>query len=111
MECACGAKMRNVKTQLSLFDGEIVLNNVDAVYCPDCNEEIMTTEQAAEAQRRLKEALPNFEAFQISKKITRVGNSLTVPLSKELADYMNLKKGQEVRITLKNRHRLVLDVA
>jgi len=111
MECACGAKTRNIKTQLSLCDGEVVINNVDALYCPECNEEIMTTEQAAEAQRKLKETLPSFEAFSISKKIAQLGNSLTIPVSKELADYMNLKKGQEVRITLKNKHRLILDVA
>jgi len=110
-KCVCGAKARKIKTRLELYDGNIIINNVDALYCPECNEELMTTDQITGAEKKLRETLPEFEAFSIRKKITRVGNSLTIPLAKELIDYMNLKKGEEVRITLKNKNRLIVDVA
>ena len=110
-KCVCGAKARKVKARLELFDGDVVLNDVDALYCPDCEEEVLTTGQAADARQRFKESLPGFTAFSIRKKITKVGNSLTIPLAKELADFMNLHKGEEVKITLKNKSRLIIDVA
>jgi len=110
-ECACGAKARSIKTRLELYDGSVIINDVDALYCPECNEELMTSEQVAAAKERVKDMLPAFQAFSLRKKITKVGNSLTIPLAKELAEYMNLKKGEEVKITLKNRNRLIIDVA
>ena len=110
-ECVCGAKARKIKTRLELYDGDVIINGVDALYCPECNEELMTTEQVAEAKEKLKDAIPGFEAFSVRKKITKVGNSLTIPLATEIAEYMNLKKGEDVRITLKNKNRLIVDVA
>jgi YgiT-type zinc finger domain-containing protein len=108
-ECICGAQLRKVKTKLELFGGDIVVNDVDAFYCPQCGEELLTTNQLAAAQDKLHQAFPGFEAYSIRKKIGKVGNSLSVPLSKELTDLMGLKKGGEVRITFKNKHRLVMD--
>jgi YgiT-type zinc finger domain-containing protein len=110
-ECACGGKMRKVKTRLELFGGDIVINDVDAFYCPTCEEELLTTKQVSSAQEKLYRAIPGFETYSIRKRITQVGNSLAVPLSKELADHMGLKKGGEVRITFKNKHRLIVDIA
>jgi len=43
--CICGAKAEKIKTDLELFDGSVVLKEVDAYYCPDCEEEVLTTEQ------------------------------------------------------------------
>jgi len=110
-ECLCGAKMRRTKTRLELFGGDIVINDVDAYYCPKCGEELLTSQQATAAQDRIYKSIPGFETYSIRKKVAKLGNSLSIPLSKELADYMNLRKGGEVRITLKNRHRLIVDVA
>ena len=45
MKCVCGAKAEKIKTELELFDGDIVLKDVDAYYCPECEEEILTTDQ------------------------------------------------------------------
>lgn len=110
-ECVCGAKARKIKTRLELYDGNVIINEVDALYCPECNEELMTTNQVMNAKEKLGEMFPGFQAFNLRKKITKVGNSLTIPLAKELVEYMNLKKGGEVRITLKNKKRLIVDVA
>lgn len=110
-KCLCGANMRKVRTKLELFGGDITINDVEAFLCTKCGEELFTTDQAATAQEKLYKMFPGFDTYSIRKKITKVGNSLTVPLSKELADYMGVKKGDDVRITLKNKHRLIVDVA
>lgn len=108
--CVCGAKVEKIKTDMELFDGDIVLKDVDAYYCPKCKEEILTTDQLSSAREKLTGVLPNFEAFSLRKKITQLGNSLSIPISKELADFMHLRKGEEVRIVVKNRNRLIVDV-
>jgi len=108
--CVCGAKAEKIKTTLELFDGNIVVKNVDALYCPKCKEELLTTEQLTSAQKKYREILPDFEAFNLRKKVAQLGNSLTIPLSKEITDFMHLSKGEDVRITIKNRNRLIIDV-
>jgi len=109
--CACGARAKEITTDLELFGGDVVLRGVKALYCPDCKEELLTSAQAAEASKRYSELLPGFEAFSVKKRVSKIGNSLSVPLPKELADFMSLAKGSEMRISVKNRHRLVMDVA
>lgn len=108
--CVCGTRVEKIKTNMELFDGGIILRDVDAYYCPKCKEEILTTNQLSSAREKLKEILPNFEAFSLRKKITQLGNSLSIPISKELAEFMHLRKGEEVRIVVKNRNRLIVDV-
>lgn len=108
--CACGAQAREITTDLELFDGDVVIRNVKALYCPECKEEVFTSEQAAEAGEKYRRLLPGFEAFSVQKRVSQLGNSLSVPLPKELADFMHISKGSEMRISVKNRHRLVVDV-
>ena len=109
-QCVCGAKAQKTKTRLELFDGDVIINDVDALYCPECEMELLDTDAVADAGEKLRQTVPGFEAFSIRKKITKVGNSLSIPLAKEVTEFMNLEKGGEVRITLKNKHRLIVDV-
>lgn len=110
VDCVCGAKARKIKTRLELYDGDVVIKDVDALYCPECDMELMTSEQVVDAQGRLREIIPGFEAFTVRKKIAQLGNSLTIPLAKEIADYVNAEKGGDVKITVKNKHRLIVDI-
>ena len=53
--CVCGAKAKKIKTRLELYDGNIIINNVDALYCPECNGELMTTDQLTGAETKITE--------------------------------------------------------
>ncbi|MCK4491104.1 MAG: hypothetical protein KAU03_00665 [Candidatus Altiarchaeales archaeon] len=129
MRCVCGAKVDEIKTDVELFDESILkfleefqshkirftnfnvmLKDVDAYYCPKCREEILTTDQLSSTREKLREILPDFEAFSLRKKVTQMGNSLSIPLSKEVAEFMHLRKGEDVKIMVKNRRRLIIDV-
>src|SRR5512135_2262058 len=108
-KCVCGGKLRKIKTRLELFGGDITINGVEAYFCPACGEELFTTDQAADAQERVFKTIPGFEAYRMQKKVAMLGNSLAIPLARELAHYMGLDKGDTVRITIKNRGRLIVD--
>jgi len=53
MKCICGAKAEKIKTELELFDGSVVLKEVDAYYCPECRERILTTDQLSSAREKM----------------------------------------------------------
>lgn len=101
--------MKPIKADMDFYDGTIVVKNVDAYYCEKCKEELFTSEQAATAQQKLKEIYPGFEPYAINKKIAKIGNSLAIPLPKEVADFMHLHKGEKVKIVVKNRKRIIID--
>lgn len=109
-KCTCGAEMKKIRTDMDLYDGSVVVKDVEAYYCEECDEEVFTSKQAEEAQRKLKKIYPGFEPFAVEKKIAKLGNSLSIPVSKEIADFVHLKKGKEVKITVKSRNRLIVDV-
>ena len=110
MKCGCGTQAKNIKTDLDLFDGEVIIKNVDGYYCPKCKEEIFTSDQAEIARGKLKDTLPGFEAFKTRKKVAMIGNSFSIPIPKDVADFVHLKKGEEIRITVKSRNRLIVDI-
>lgn len=110
-KCVCGTTLKKIKTEMELFGGDVMVKNVDAFWCPNCKEELMDSGQISAAKEKVREIAPHFEAFSIRKRIAKVGNSLSVPLSKEIVEFLRLKRGEEVRITIKDRQRLIVDVA
>jgi YgiT-type zinc finger domain-containing protein len=111
MDCICGAKAKRINTRVELYGGDIVVNNVEALYCPKCNMEVLTSEQASLAQEKMRSALPGHESFSVQKKLTKTGNSLSISIAKEIVEYMGLQNGSEVRVKPINRRRLIIDVA
>lgn len=109
--CVCGATLEKIKTEMELFGGDVMVKNVDAFYCPRCKEEVMDSGQIQAAKEKVRQIVPNIEAFSIRKKIAKVGNSLSVPLSKEIVEFLRLRQGEEVKITVRDRKRLIMDVA
>jgi len=93
-----------------LFDGEVLLRDVDAYHCPKCEEEVMTGEQIAARQSKTREVLPSFEAFSVRKKVIKVGNSVSIPIPSDVAEFVGISKGGDVRVTVKNRKRIIVDV-
>ena len=109
MKCVCGTTLKPIKTEMDLYDGSISVKNVDAYYCPHCKEEIFTAEQGENIREKLQKINP-IQAFSTRKKIIKVGNTLAIPVSKEMAEFMHLKKGQEAEISVKDKNRLILSL-
>ena len=109
MKCVCGAKMDKIKTEMDFFDGKVIVRDVNAFYCPKCKEELFDSKEGDKIFGEVSK-LNIVQAFKSRKKITKVGNSFAIPVSKEIADYMQMKKGEDVQIKVENQKRLVVDV-
>jgi len=109
MNCVCGARLEKIKTEIDFFDGKVIVRDVEAFYCPECKEELFNSKQGNELFEKVSKLNLN-ESFESRKKISKVGNSLAIPLSKEIAEYLQVKKGAEIQIKVKNKKRLIVDL-
>jgi YgiT-type zinc finger domain-containing protein len=109
MKCVCGEKLKKIKTEMDFFDGNVIVRNVKAFYCPNCKEEVFDSKEGDRIfgkVSKLNIAMP----FESRKKITKVGNSFAIPVSKEIADFMQIKKGEDIQIKVQNNRRLIVDL-
>lgn len=95
--CAkCDAEMKIGLINKYEFEEGYSLHNVSGYECPKCNKTFFTKEQAREMEIRTEE-LKEY-AFGFQRKVTISGKSLVVGIPSELADHLNIKQGQTVRI-------------
>ena len=85
----------------------ISLGKYKADVCTKCGEAFFDSETAKKIQAKSKE----LGLFGLAKKtkVAKVGNSLAIRIPKEIADFINLKKEEEVKITPKNQHELIIN--
>jgi len=110
MKCVCGAKLDEIKTDLDLFGGKVMVKDVKAFHCPKCKEELFDSKEGDRLLEQVSK-LGIVQAFETRKKIAKVGNSFAVPISKEIADYMQIKKGGAIQIKVQSPKRLIVDLA
>ena len=108
MKCVCGAKMKGIRTELELFDGSVTVRDVEAWRCPKCKEDLFTSGQGDKVREKLVGVLP-VQAFHVRKKVAKVGNSIMIPVPKDIADFLHLGKDSELELTVKSGHRLIVD--
>ncbi|MFH1225616.1 MAG: YgiT-type zinc finger protein [Candidatus Diapherotrites archaeon] len=110
MKCACGGKLEEIKTDMDFFGGKVVVRDVHAFYCPKCREEMFDSKEGDRIFDEVSK-LNIVQPFESRKKIAKVGNSFAIPVSKEIADYLQIKKGGEIKITVQGQKRLLVDLA
>ena len=110
MKCVCGAKLTEIKTDMDFFDGKIIVRDVTAFYCPKCKEELFDSKEGDRIFGNVSK-LNISRPFESRKKITKVGNSFAIPVSKEIANYMQINKGKDIKIMVQNQKRLIVDLA
>lgn len=84
--------------QLGLFDAET---------CPSCGDIFFTQEASRQIDETAKKR--GLWGLEAKTKIGRVGNSIDVKISKRLAEFAGLKKGEEVRIYPESKNRLIIE--
>lgn len=84
------------------------LGKFKAEVCKKCGETFFNSEIARKIQAKLKE----LGLFGLAKKtkVAEVGNSIAIRIPKRLAEFVGLKKGQEVLITPEEKNRLSIEV-
>jgi hypothetical protein len=109
MKCVCGNKLQEIETEMDFFDGNLIMRNIKAFYCSKCKEELFDSKEGDKIFEQASKLSPQ-HAFESRKKIAKVGNSFAIPVSKEIADYMQIKKGEDIIIKVKNPKRLIIEV-
>ena len=95
--CAkCDKEMHEVLLPRYEYEENLPLHNVAAYRCNSCGKIFFTENQAKEMQARTEE-LKEY-TFGFERKITISGKSLAVTIPHELAEHLNIKQGEKVRI-------------
>src|SRR3989344_9290089 len=84
----------------------ISLGKFPASVCSKCGEVFFDESSVDRIQKKSKE----LGLFGLAKKtkVAKVGNSLAIRIPKEIADFLKLKKEEEVRIVPKSQNELII---
>ena len=95
--CAkCQTEMKEGLLPKYEYEEGYPLHNVQAYQCPKCNKTFFTEQQAKEMSARTNE-LKEY-TFGFERKVTISGKSLVVGIPSELADHLEIRQGQKVKI-------------
>ena len=86
----------------------VIVGTFKALVCSKCHEVYFADDVVAKIQQKSKE----LGLFGLAKKakVGVLGNSLALRIPKEIAAFLNLRKGTEVRLVPQNRHDLMVRV-
>ncbi len=84
------------------------LGKFKAEVCEKCGETYFDEQTAGIIQQKSKEA----GLFGLAKKtkVAEIGNSLAIRIPKEIASFLQIKKGKEVMLMPKDKHDLIVAV-
>ncbi len=96
MKCVF-CKVETKKQDVDYKEYGVSLGKFPAMVCPQCKESFFDAETAKKIQRRSKEK----GLFGLSKKVKvgKIGDSLMIRIPKDIAKFVHLKEGKEVRIS------------
>ena len=86
----------------------VSLGNFEAEVCQNCGEIYFDEETAEKIQQRSKQ----LGLFGLARKakIAEIGNSIAIRIPKEIAKFLNLKKGKEVTMFPEGKGGLHINV-
>ena len=86
----------------------IFLGKYKGNVCNKCGEIFFDSETARKIQSKSKEL--GLFGLTRKSKVAKVGNSLAIRIPKEIADFLKLRKEDEVKITPKNQNELIINL-
>ena len=99
--------MKRAKSTYSYHD--IELGNFDSDICTKCGEIFFTESASDKIDEMAKEN--GLWGLERRSKISYSGNSLIVRIPKDIAEFMNLEKGEEIRVHPEGKKRIVVEIA
>lgn len=107
MKCVfCNSETREKRVDYSEMG--VNLGSFKGEVCTKCGEAFFDSETARKIQLKSKE----LGLFGLAKKtkVAEIGHSVAIRIPKRLADFVGLKKGQEVLITPKEKKQLSIEL-
>ncbi len=109
MKCVmCGGQLEEKLVEHREF--EVSLGKFKAMVCSKCGEVFFDSEIAQQIQEKSKK-IGLFGLSSKKTKVAKVGNSLAIRIPKEIADFVNLKKEEEVRVIPKSKKEIVFEIS
>lgn len=101
----CGGKITKKKIDYC-FLGEFI-GKFDADVCANCGEQVFTEETGDKINKIIKQK--GLWGLGAKSKVNQIGTSVGVTINKKIAEFMKLKKGENVVIYPENKKRLIID--
>lgn len=97
-----------IKKNIGYKEFGVTLGNFKADVCKKCGEAYFDEETAAKIQEKSKQ----LGLFGLTKKakVAEIGNSIAIRIPKEIAEFLNIKKGKEVTIFPEGKNGLHINV-
>ena len=107
MKCPmCDGTLKGGRTEYSYHD--INFGEFDADICVKCGEAFFTEEASDEIDEKAKEL--GLWGLEARSKVSYSGNSLMVRIPREIAEFLELEKGDDIRIHPEGKKRLVVEL-
>ena len=107
MKCIiCNGK--TIRKNVDYRESGISLGNFIANVCQKCGEIYFDEKTAEKIQQKSKQ----MGLFGLAKKakVAEIGNSIAIRIQKEIAAFLNLKKGKEVTIFPESKNDLHINI-
>lgn len=101
----CGGKV--IKKKVDYFYLGENLGKFECEVCTNCNEKVFSEETFGKIEQIAKEK--GLWGLSVKSRVSQVGNSVAVTISKKIADFVDLKKGEEVRIYPEDKWKIVIE--
>jgi len=98
--------MKRSKAEYSYYDTS--LGKFDAEVCEECGEAFFTEEASDKIDALAREK--GLWGMERRTKISYSGNSLIVRIPKDIAEFMNLVKGEDITIHPEGKGKLVVEI-
>ncbi|MBW2968681.1 hypothetical protein KY304_02555 [Candidatus Woesearchaeota archaeon] len=102
----CNGKIIRKKVSFNLYG--IDLGKFTADFCPKCNEEVYDEKTLDKINKIAKKK--GLWGLESRTKVGEVGNSLDIRISKKIADFIGLRKGEDIIVHPESKKRIVIDV-
>ncbi len=103
MKCPiCEGQAVLSKTNLSLFNGVIMLKNNPIYECTNCKEKFATGKMVDETLKKAK------KEFSFTRQVISTGGSLGITFPGGLSEYYKLEKGENIKLVPKSSKEISL---
>ena len=103
----CGGKITN-----KIVNYDYLGENIDkykAEVCSKCGEVVFDEEVSEKIERKVKEK--GLYGLDANTKVGIAGSSLMIRITKKLANFLKLEKGEDVHVYPESKKRLVIEIS
>ncbi len=102
----CGGRIERKKVEFAVYGESLGLFSAEV--CTKCGEELFDDETSDRIDEVAKKK--GLWGLEAQTKVTRVGSSYAVIINKKIAEFMDLRVGEEVHVYPESKKKIVVDV-